>query len=158
MLTFKTSIITLVVGMILGYLGQRSRFCTISGVRDFYLMRDSYRLKGFLGIIIGGIIGFGAVNIFNGKLQDFLHPGSFEIMPILADGFNVEPLILVPVSLLGAFVMAYFSVMAEGCPFRQHVIAGEGRLSGILYLLGLVSGVLFFDIVLVPILQVISLL
>ena len=87
MLTFKTSIITLVVGMILGYLGQRSRFCTISGVRDFYLMRDSYRLKGFLGIIVGGIIGFGAVNIFNGKLQDFLHPGSFEVMPILADGF-----------------------------------------------------------------------
>lgn len=158
MLTYKTSLVTLVVGLILGYLGQRSRFCTISGVRDFYLMRDPYRLKGFLGVIIGGIIGFTAVNLFNGNLQDFLHPGSIEIMPILSEGFNISPVALVPVTLIGAFFMAYFSVMAEGCPYRQHIIAGEGRISGMLYLLGLICGVLFFDVVLVPLLQVISML
>jgi uncharacterized membrane protein YedE/YeeE len=156
MLTLKTSLITLVVGMIVGYLGQRSRFCTISGVRDFYLLRDPYRLKGFIGVLIGGIIGFAAVNFFGGTLQSFLHPGSIEFMPLLSDGFNMEPIILVALSLFGAFGMAYFSVMAEGCPFRQHVIAGEGRISGMFYLAGLICGVLFFDIVLVPLLQVIS--
>jgi len=33
--------------------------------------------------------------------------------------------------------------MAEGCPFRQHVMAGEGRVSGIIYIVGLVFGVVF---------------
>ncbi|MFH1662891.1 MAG: hypothetical protein ABH934_03115 [Chloroflexota bacterium] len=53
--------------------------------------------------------------------------------------------------------MAFFSTMAEGCPFRQHIIAGEGRISGLLYIVGLVVGVIFFDIVIVPYLQLLTL-
>jgi len=49
--------------------------------------------------------------------------------------------------------MAYFSVMAEGCPFRQHVMAGEGRSSGILYLAGLVCGVIFYNLAIIPYLK-----
>jgi len=142
-------IITLISGLILGYMGQRSRFCTISGIRDFYLVRDVYRLKGLIGVIIGGIIGFSIVNVAGGDLPGF---------PLLAEGLKIEPWVLIPLSVMGAFGMAYFSVMAEGCPFRQHVIAGEGRMSGILYLTGLVAGVIFFDIVIVPYLQLATLL
>lgn len=156
--TWKIGLVTLVVGIIVGYLGQRSRFCTISGVRDFYLIRDPYRLKGFLGIIVGGVFGFTLVNLLGGNLQNFTNPGGWEWMPMIGDGLNVEPAILIPLSAIGGFGMAYFSVMAEGCPFRQHVMAGEGRLSGILYIAGLVFGVIFFDIVLVPFLQLLTLL
>jgi uncharacterized membrane protein YedE/YeeE len=158
LLAWKIGLITMVIGTIVGYLGQRSRFCTISGVRDFYLVKDPYRLKGFIGIIIGGIAGFTLVNLLGGTLQNFSNPGGWEIMPMLRDGLNVEPMILIPLSAIGAFGMAYFSVMAEGCPFRQHVMAGEGRLSGILYIAGLVVGVVFFDIVIVPYLQLLTLL
>ena len=143
-------IVTLIVGLVLGYMGQRSRFCTISGLRDFYLVKDSYRLKGLIGIIIGGIIGFNLVKIISGKSA---FPGVPEF-PMLSQGLEVEPIILLPLSIIGAFGMAFFSVMAEGCPFRQHVMAGEGYLSGILYLFGLLLGVLFFDIVITPFLQV----
>lgn len=141
---------TLIVGLVLGYMGQRSRFCTISGLRDFYLVKDTYRLKGLIGIIIGGIIGFNAVKFISGEF-DF--PGVPDF-PMLSQGLDVEPVILLPLSIIGAFGMAFFSVMAEGCPFRQHVMAGEGYLSGILYLFGLLLGVLFFDIVITPFLQV----
>lgn len=158
LLTWKIGLITLVIGVIVGYLGQRSRFCTISGVRDFYLLKDPYRLKGFIGIIIGGILGFTLVNLLGGALQNFNNPGGWEFMPMLGDGLDVDPLILIPLSAIGAFGMAYFSVMAEGCPFRQHVMAGEGRVSGILYIVGLVFGVVFFDIVIVPYLQLITML
>ena len=149
---------SLVIGLIVGYLGQRSRFCTISGIRDFYLVKDPYRLKGLIGIFIGATLGFTLVNFFGGSLQDFTKTGGWETMPMLANGLNVQPLILVPLSAIGAFGMAYFSVMAEGCPFRQHVMAGEGRLSGILYIFGLVVGVVFFDIVIVPYLQLLTLI
>jgi uncharacterized membrane protein YedE/YeeE len=158
LLAWKIGLITLVIGTIVGYLGQRSRFCTISGVRDFYLVKDPYRLKGLIGIIIGGIAGFTLVNLLGGTLQNFSNPGGWEFMPMLRDGLNVEPMILVPLSAIGAFGMAYFSVMAEGCPFRQHVMTGEGRLSGMLYIAGLVVGVVFFDIVIVPYLQLLTLL
>jgi uncharacterized membrane protein YedE/YeeE len=140
-------IVTLIIGIILGYMGQRSRFCTISGIRDFYLVRDAYRLKGLIGIIIGGIIGFSIFNLIG---------GSFPGFPLLSEGLDIKPPILIPLSIIGGFGMAYFSTMAEGCPFRQHIMAGEGRISGILYLVGLVVGVIFFDIVIVPYLQLLT--
>ena len=149
---------SLIIGLIVGYLGQRSRFCTISGIRDFYLVKDPYRLKGIVGIFVGAVVGFTLVNLFGGKLQDFTRPETWQTMPMLLQGLNVQPLVLIPLSAIGAFGMAYFSVMAEGCPFRQHVIAGEGRLSGILYLGGLTVGVIFFDIVIVPYLQLLTLI
>ena len=141
-------VVTLVIGIILGYMGQRARFCTISGIRDFYLIRDAYRLKGLIGIIVGGIIGF---SIFN------LAGGDFPGFPSLSEGLKVEPFVLIPLSIIGGFGMAFFSTMAEGCPFRQHVMAGEGRISGLLYIAGLVVGVIFFDIVIIPYLQLLTL-
>ncbi len=149
---------SLIVGLIVGYLGQRSRFCTISGIRDFYLVKDPYRLKGIIGIFLGAVVGFTLVNILGGNLQSFSKPGGWSALPMLSEGLNVQPLVLIPLASIGAFGMAYFSVMAEGCPFRQHVMAGEGRLSGILYIAGLVVGVIFFDIVIVPYLQLLTLL
>lgn len=142
-------IVTLGIGLVLGYLGQRSRFCTISGIRDFYLVHDTYRLKGLIGVIVGGLVGFSVVSLLGGNLPGF---------PLFSEGINIQPWTLIPLSLIGGFGMAYFSVMAEGCPFRQHVLAGEGRMSGIFYLVGLVVGVIFFDIVIVPFLQLITLL
>ncbi len=140
-------IVTLIVGLILGYMGQRSRFCTISGIRDFYLVRDAYRFKGLIGIVIGGIIGFSLFNVLGGDFPDF---------PLFSEGINVEPPLLIPIMLIGAFGMAFFSTMAEGCPFRQHIMFGEGRMSGILYIFGLVLGIIFFDIVIVPYLQLLT--
>ncbi|MFH1663180.1 MAG: YeeE/YedE thiosulfate transporter family protein [Chloroflexota bacterium] len=140
-------VVTLVIGLILGYMGQRSRFCTISGIRDFYLVRDTYRLKGLIGIIIGGVIGFSIFNLLGGDFPGF---------PLLSDGINIEPPSLIPLMIFGAFGMAFFSTMAEGCPFRQHVMFGEGRMSGILYIAGLVIGIIFFDIVIIPYLQLLT--
>lgn len=138
---------TIIIGIILGYMGQRSRFCTISGIRDFYLVRDTYRLKGLIGIVVGAVLGFTIFGLLGGDFPGF---------PVLSRGFDIEPLSLLLLVFVGGFGMAFFSTMAEGCPFRQHVIAGEGRLSGILYLGGLVAGVVFFDIVIIPYLQLIT--
>jgi hypothetical protein len=140
-------VVTLVIGLILGYMGQRSRFCTISGIRDFYLVKDAYRLKGLIGIIIGGILGFSIFGLIGGDFPGF---------PLLSDGINVEPPLLIPIMIFGAFGMAFFSTISEGCPFRQHIMFGEGRMSGILYIGGLVIGIIFFDIVIVPYLQLLT--
>lgn len=126
------AVATLVVGVLIGYLGQRSRFCTISGVRDFFLLRDSVRLKGLLGLIIGGVIGYTAFRFIGGDIPNF---------PIGLDIASTGYLIA---TVIGGLGMGFWSVLAEGCPFRQHVMAAEGRRSAMFYLLGFYIGIAYF--------------
>lgn len=126
------AVATLVVGVLIGYLGQKSRFCTISGVRDFFLLRDSLRLKGLLGLIIGGVIGYTAFRFIGGDIPNF---------PIGLDIASTGYLIA---TVIGGLGMGFWSVLAEGCPFRQHVMAAEGRRSAMFYLLGFYIGIAYF--------------
>ena len=53
------SIVSLVVGGIVGYLGQRSRMCTIGGLRDYVLVRDTELLKGVIALLVASWVAFG---------------------------------------------------------------------------------------------------
>ncbi|MBQ9992202.1 MAG: hypothetical protein IJP33_02095 [Firmicutes bacterium] len=58
-LTFtKISLISLCAGMLIGMFAQRSRMCFIGGWRDFFLIRDTYLLKGFFAFLITAVIVF----------------------------------------------------------------------------------------------------
>jgi hypothetical protein len=52
------AIATLVVGLIVGYLAQRSRMCFIGGLRDFILVRDTELLKGVGAFFITAWLAF----------------------------------------------------------------------------------------------------
>ena len=47
--------------------------------------------------------------------------------------------------LICAFIIGFFSTLANGCPLRQHVMAGSGNQSSVLYLLGFYAAILFYD-------------
>ena len=126
------TVATLVVGVLIGYMGQRSRFCTISGVRDYILIRDSLRIRGLFGLIIGGVIGYTAFKFIGGDVPNF---------PI---GIDIESTGFLIASVIGGVGLGFFSIFAEGCPFRQHVMAAEGRKSALFYLLGFYMGIVFF--------------
>lgn len=125
---------TLIVGVLIGYLGQRSRFCIVSGIRDAYLLRNFYRIKGLLGLIIGGVLGFTAFKFMGGNLLGF---------PL----FQIDISQYLIAIVIGGIGIGFFSVLAEGCPFRQHVMAAEGRESAILYLAGFYIGIVYFVVV-----------
>ncbi len=129
------SISTLILGFIIGYLGQRTNFCTISGVRDLIMLKDSYRFKGLIGIIIGSFIGYSVFWLIGGEIHNF---------PF---GLDITSTGLLIAGVIGSIGMGFFSVFAEGCPFRQHVMAAEGKTSAILYLLGFYLGIVYFNIV-----------
>ena len=57
-------IISLAVGLVIGFLAQRSRFCTVGAVRDRILVNDSHLLNGVIALIVG-LFAFG---IFMGLL------------------------------------------------------------------------------------------
>ena len=52
------AVATLVIGSVLGYLGQRSRMCFVGGIRDFVLVRDTYLLRGLMAFGLTAWLGF----------------------------------------------------------------------------------------------------
>ena len=126
------AVATLVVGVLIGYLGQRSRFCTISGIRDYLIRRDTYRPRGLLGLIIGGALGFSMFKLVGGDVPNFPMP-----IQVGSVGFVIA-------AVIGGLGLGFYSVLAEGCPFRQHVMAAEGRKSAMFYLLGFYIGIVYF--------------
>jgi uncharacterized membrane protein YedE/YeeE len=125
------AISTLIIGVIIGYLGQRSRMCFVGGIRDFILVRDSYLLKGLIAFGLTAWVAFPLVGLLVGNSL-----GSF--------GWTAD-IVTVLLTIVGGFGVGYFSTLANGCPFRQHVLAAQGVRSSISYLAGFFAGALVFN-------------
>ena len=123
------AVATLVIGVILGYLGQRSRMCFVGGIRDFILVRDMYLLKGLIAFGLTAWLGFPLVGLLSG-----LRPASFAAADAVTVGLTI----------LGGFGVGYVSVLANGCPLRQHVLAAQGVRSSVAYLAGFFAGAVLF--------------
>ena len=132
------AISSLVVGLTIGFVGQRSRMCFVGGIRDFILVRDTYLLKGLVAFGLVAWIGFPASEMLGGVgVGDFSTP-------------TVTTIILAAV---GGFGVGYVSILANGCPFRQHVLAAQGSVSSIIYLVGFFTGAIIFHTFVSPVIQ-----
>ena len=123
------AVATLVIGGVLGYLGQRSRMCFVGGIRDFILVRDTYLLRGLIAFGLTAWLGFPLVGLVIGARS-----GSF----------GVSDAVTVVLTIVGGFGVGYFSALANGCPLRQHVLAAQGVRSSIAYLAGFFAGAVMF--------------
>ncbi len=130
---------TLVLGFVIGYLGQRSRLCFISGYRDFFLTRDSTLLKGVFGAFIGALAGFILFHFLKGSVPGFPLFSYPQSLPVLNAGLMLTVIAGLAVGVVGT--------LAGGCPFRMHVLAAEGRKTYWFYLLGFYAGLIFFNLV-----------
>ncbi len=137
-------IATLVIGLVLGYLGQRSRFCAVSGFRDWFLIRDTRLLKGYGALLAGGVLGYAFFKLIGGKILNY---------PLGMDIGTAGGAAVIAIAAIG---MAYFSTLADGCPFRQHVAAATGSTTSLLYLLGFYTGIVYFFLVTTNIVSIIS--
>ncbi|RJO62901.1 MAG: transporter [Dehalococcoidia bacterium] len=134
---------TLVIGLVLGYLGQRSRFCAVGGFRDFFLIRDARLLKGYAAIIITGFSSLVFFKLIGGSVNHF---------PLGMDITDIPSAVTIAIAAMG---MGYFSTLADGCPFRQHVAAATGRSSAMFYLVGFYIGIGYYLLVTAKVLNVI---
>jgi uncharacterized protein len=131
------AVATLVIGVVLGYLGQRSRMCFVGGIRDFILVRDTYLLKGLIAFGLTAWLGFPLIGLLSGS-----RPASFAVADAVTVGLTV----------LGGFGVGYGSVLANGCPLRQHVLAAQGVRSSVAYLGGFFAGAVLFHAWIAPVL------
>lgn len=123
------AVATLIGGIVLGYLGQRSRMCFIGGIRDFILVGDGYLLKGLIAFGFTAWLAFPVIGLMAGR-----RPGPF----------GPSDTITVLLTVAGGFGVGFLSTLANGCPFRQHVLAAQGVRSSMAYLAGFFAGAAIF--------------
>lgn len=116
-------LISLVVGLVVGFLAQRTRLCIAGGIRDAFLIRDFHLVSGFLAILVGTII----MNLIF---------GSFKL------GFAEQPIAHTSHlwNFLGLYVVGVGSVFLGGCPLRQTVLAGHGNIDSAVTVTGFIVG------------------
>ena len=119
-------IISLIAGLIVGVIAQRTRLCMVGGIRDLILFKDWNLLLGFVGIIIAAAIANACFGFF--------HVG-FDAQPIAhTDGVW---------NFLSMLAVGLGSVMLGGCPLRQMILSGEGNADSAITVLGFFLGAAF---------------
>ena len=125
-------VISLIAGLIVGALAQRTRLCMVGGIRDAVLFREWKLLLGFLAILVSAFV----VNLILGTATGtaFFNPG-FAGQPVAhTDGLW---------NALGMLLAGFGCVLLGGCPLRQLVLAGEGNTDSAVTVLGLMVGAAF---------------
>ncbi|MBS1197757.1 MAG: hypothetical protein H6R18_1542 [Proteobacteria bacterium] len=116
-------LISLGAGLLIGFLAQRSRFCTMGSIRDALLIRDFHLLYGVVAMLVAAF----AVNLAVGKFN----PG-FAAQPIAHSNTLWN--------FLGMVLSGLAFALAGGCPGRQLILSGEGDTDSGVFVLGMIVG------------------
>jgi uncharacterized protein len=115
--------ISLGAGLLIGFLAQRTRFCTMGAIRDVILMRDFHLLSGVLALLVTALVANLALGQF--KLGFIGQPVSHS-----NHSWNF----------LGMALAGLAFALAGGCPGRQLFLAGEGDSDAGVFVLGMLVG------------------
>ena len=115
--------VSLLAGLVVGFLAQRSRLCMAGGLRDVFLLRDFTLLTGFLAIWVTMTIGN-------------LLLGSYNLSAVSQPVAHSQYLW----SFLGMALAGWGSILLGGCPLRQLILAGEGNGDSAVTVFGMIFG------------------
>ena len=115
--------IALGVGLLVGWMAQRSRFCTVGALRDLFMLKDPHLFYGIITLVIAAIGTNAAL-------------GQFRL------GFTGQPVAHTNAlwNFLGMLLSGLAFTLAGGCPGRQLIMSGEGDNDAAVFVLGLVVG------------------
>ncbi|MFP4040254.1 MAG: YedE family putative selenium transporter [Desulfosudaceae bacterium] len=119
-------LISLVIGLIIGFIAQRSRFCTMGAFRDLILFKQMHLFSGVVALVVAAFLTNLAVGQF--------HPG-FENQPV-AHNLHLW-------NALGMVLAGLAFALAGGCPGRQLFLSGEGDGDAAVFVIGMVAGAAF---------------
>lgn len=115
--------ISLGVSLLIGFLAQRSRFCTMGALRDLFLFKQLHLFWGILALVVAAFVA----NLVFGQF----HPG-FEGQPVAHnDGLW---------NFAGMMMAGLAFALAGGCPGRQLFMSGEGDSDASVFVVGMLVG------------------
>lgn len=118
--------LSIIGALIVGFLAQRSRFCTMGAFRDLLMFRHWHLFSGVLAFLLTAFF----LNLVLGKVNV-----GFEGQPI-AHSQHIW-------NFMGMLTAGWAFAMAGGCPGRQLFMAGEGDADAALFVLGMIGGAAF---------------
>ncbi|MFZ5569669.1 MAG: YedE family putative selenium transporter [Thermodesulfobacteriota bacterium] len=115
--------VSLAAGLTIGFLAQRSRFCTMGALRDLLLFRHLHLFSGLIALVAAAFIA----NVLLGQFK----PG-FIGQPVAhtQHAWNFSGMMLAGLAF----------ALAGGCPGRQLFLAGEGDGDAAVFVLGMIVG------------------
>ena len=124
--------ISLIAGLIVGALAQRTRLCMVGGIRDAVLFREFKLLFGFIAILVSALI---CNLILTGVTEGTYFNLAMEGQPVAHTDWLWNG--------LGMLLVGFGCVLLGGCPLRQLVLSGEGNGDSSVTVLGLIAGAAF---------------
>ncbi|RPH47206.1 MAG: YedE-related selenium metabolism membrane protein [Desulfobacteraceae bacterium] len=118
-----TLLISLIVGLGIGFIAQRSRFCTMGAIRDTVLFGQIHLMTGFISLIVFAFL----TNLILGQFK----PG-FADQPV-AHTMHIW-------NFAGMALAGLAFALAGGCPGRQLFLAGEGDGDAAVFVMGMIVG------------------
>lgn len=119
-------VVSLIAGLAIGAIAQRTRFCTMGALRDVFIVRDLHLLYGVLAFTVAAF----ALNLVFGQFKV-----GFAGQPI-AHTAHVW-------NFLGMVLAGLAFALAGGCPGRQLILSGEGDGDAAVFVLGMFAGAAF---------------
>ena len=119
-------LISLGVGLLVGWLAQRSRFCTIGALRDLIMVKDAHLFKGIVAFIAAAFV----TNLALGQFK-----AGFENQPV-AHTMQLW-------NFLGMVLSGLAFTLAGGCPGRMFIMSGEGDSDAGIFIMGMLVGAAF---------------
>lgn len=115
--------LSLLIGLCVGFLAQRTRLCTMGAIRDVILIRNTHLLSGILGILIAAFI----MNLLLGQFKS---------------GFSNQPIAHTNHlwNFMGMILAGLAFTLAGGCPGRQLFLSGEGNSDAAIFATGMIIG------------------
>ncbi|MBW1650130.1 MAG: YedE-related selenium metabolism membrane protein [Deltaproteobacteria bacterium] len=119
-------IISLSAGLIIGFIAQRVRFCTMGSIRDVMLVRDFHLMRGVIALFLSAFL----INLMLGQVNF-----GIAAQPIAHSDYLWN--------FLGMVLAGLAFVLAGGCPGRQLILSGEGDTDAAIFVLGMITGAAF---------------
>lgn len=116
-------LVALIVGLAIGFLAQRSRFCTMGAIRDAVLFGQTHLLSGFISLVVFAFL----TNLVVGQFK-----ASFAGQPV-AHSMHIW-------NFAGMTLAGLAFALAGGCPGRQLFLSGEGDGDAAVFVLGMIVG------------------
>jgi len=114
--------LSLTLGLCIGFLAQRTRFCTTGAIRDAILIGDFHRLAAVMALVLVVVV----VNLCIGAVK----PGWEAPISHSNHLWNF----------LGMVLAGLCFVLGGGCPGRQFFLTGEGDGDAVIFCCGMFAG------------------
>lgn len=125
----------LILGLLVGFMVQKTRFCSIGAWRDIVLVKDFYLFSGVAAFLIAALLTNYLVGNFSPQELGYHW------------GFTQQPLAL-PMTRWTQYLWTFLSMalvglagtFLDGCPLRNLIRSGEGDTDAAVTVLGYIAG------------------